>query len=75
MPSLVRITACRLFGANPLSEQMMVYCQLDPEEYISMKFDLKFKSFNQWNAFEDVSVKMAAISSRPQCVKHVGDIQ
>ena len=30
--------AYRLFGDNPVSEPMMVYWQIDPEEYISMKF-------------------------------------
>ena len=29
-PSLVQITACRLFGDKPLSEPMLDYCQLDP---------------------------------------------
>ena len=43
--TLVQIMACLLFGDNPLSEPMMVYCQLDPEEHISMKLYLKFKSF------------------------------
>ena len=38
--------ACRLVGDNLLSEPMMVCCQLDPEEHISMKFYLKFKSFH-----------------------------
>ena len=27
------------FGAKPLSEPMLPYCQLDPKEYISVKFD------------------------------------
>ena len=35
--SLVQIMACRLFGAKPLSEAMLTYCQLDPKQYISMK--------------------------------------
>ena len=46
MPSLVQIMACRLFGDNPLSEPIMVYCQLKPKEHISMKFYLKFKGFH-----------------------------
>ena len=29
-PALVQIMACRLFGAKPLSKQMLGYCQLDP---------------------------------------------
>ena len=33
---------CRQFGDNPLSEPMIVYCQWDPNEHFSTKFDLKF---------------------------------
>ena len=40
-----QIMACRLLAGNPLSEPMIVYCQLDQKEHISMKFYLKFKSF------------------------------
>ena len=35
---LVQIMACRLFGAKPLSEPMLSYCQLDPKEQTSVKF-------------------------------------
>ena len=28
--ALVQLMACRLFGAKPLSKQMLGYCQLDP---------------------------------------------
>ena len=28
--ALVQIMACRLFSTNPLSKQMLVYCQVDP---------------------------------------------
>ena len=45
IPTLVQIMACRLFGAKPLSEQMLHYGQLDPKEHISVKFPLKFQSF------------------------------
>ena len=38
--------ACRLFGTKPLSEPMMTYCQLDPKEYISMKYYLNCKRFS-----------------------------
>ena len=41
MPSLVPIMACRLFGAKPLSEPMLDYCQPDHKEQIWMKFYLK----------------------------------
>ena len=46
--------ACRLFGDNSLSEPMMVYCQLDHKEHISMKIYLKFNVIVQENAFEYV---------------------
>ena len=37
MKSLVRIMACRLAGAKPLSEPMLEYCSLDPWEQTSVK--------------------------------------
>ena len=37
-PSLVQVMACRLFGAKPLPEPMLVYCPLDPWEQVSVKF-------------------------------------
>ena len=41
LPTLVLKMACRLFGAKPLSEPILPYCQLDHEEHISVKFYLK----------------------------------
>ena len=38
MISLVQIMACRLFGAKPLSEPMLDYCQLEPWEQTSVQF-------------------------------------
>ena len=38
--------ACRLFGAKPLLEPMLAYCQLDPWEQISVKFESKYKTFH-----------------------------
>ena len=43
--ALIQIMVCRLFGAKPLSEPMLPYCQLDAKEHSSVKFYLKFKSF------------------------------
>ena len=37
-PSLVQVMACRLFGAKPLPEPMLAYCQLDSKEQTSVKF-------------------------------------
>ena len=42
----VQIMTCCLDGAKPLSEPMLIHCQLDPKEHISMKFYLKFKYFH-----------------------------
>ena len=36
--ALVRIMACRQFGAKPLSKPMLGDCQLDPWEQISVRF-------------------------------------
>ena len=38
--------AHRRVGDNPLSQPMMVCCQLHPKEYVSIKFYLKLKSFH-----------------------------
>ena len=43
--ALVQIMAYHLDGAQPLSEPMLTYCQLEPKEDISMKFYLKLKYF------------------------------
>ena len=37
--ALVQVMACRLFGAKPLLEPMLAYCQLDSWELISVKFE------------------------------------
>ena len=37
--------ACRLVGAKPLSQPMLEYCQLDPWEQTSMKFQSQFIHF------------------------------
>ena len=40
--TLVQVLSCRLLGAKPLPEPMLTYCQLDPWEQTSVKFNLKF---------------------------------
>ena len=57
--SLVQIMACRIFGAKPLSESMLEYCQLDTSEQI---LTFPFKKMH-------LCLRMAAIYSRPQWVK------
>ena len=46
--TLDQIMACCLFGAKPLSEPMLGYCQLDPREQNSVKFQSTYKNFHSW---------------------------
>ena len=43
--ALVHIMACRLFGAKPLPEPTLTYCQWDPWEQTPVKFELNCKIF------------------------------
>ena len=43
--TLVQVMACRLFGAKPLPEPMMAYCQLDSLEQTSVTIQSKYKLF------------------------------
>ena len=43
--SLNQVIACRLFGANPLPEPMLAYCQLDSWEQTSVKFESQLCHF------------------------------
>ena len=54
--------ARRLIGAEPLSEPMLEYCRLDPQEQTSMKFKSKYKIFHSWKCIWNVW-EMAAILS------------
>ena len=68
IPTLIQLMVCRLFGAKPLSQPMLLYCHLDPKKHISGKFySINSKGLIQENALENVVCKMAAILSRPQC--------
>ena len=63
--------ACRLFGDNPLSEPMTIYCQLDSKEQTNFKqtlFDIQKFSFKKMH-LKKLSAKMAAMLARSQCVK------
>ena len=44
--ALVQIMACRLFGAKPLPKPMLGFCQLDPYDQNSVKFQSKHKTFH-----------------------------
>ena len=44
--SLLQIMACRLLGAMPFSEPMLNYCQLNPWQQTSVKFESKYHNFH-----------------------------
>ena len=44
--TLVQVMACRLFGAQPLPEPMLAYCQLDSWEQLSVKFKSEYCHFH-----------------------------
>ena len=48
--ALVQVMACCLFSTKPLPKPMLVYYQLDPQEQTSVKFESKYKIFE--NAFD-----------------------
>ena len=48
--ALVQVMACPMVAAKPLPEPLLIYCQLDREEHISVKFESKYKTFCQENA-------------------------
>ena len=50
--------ACRIFGAKPLSQPMLGYCQLGSQEQTLVKFQSKYKNSIHENAFV---CEMAAI--------------
>ena len=58
--------ASHLFGAKPVSEPLLVYCQLDPREHISVKFYLNIKGFH---AFENGICTMVAILPWPWSIQ------
>ena len=57
-PALVQIMACRLFGAKPLPEIMLVYCQLHSWKQISVKFESEFRIL--WFIFKKMHLKMSS---------------
>ena len=58
--ALVLIMACRLYGAKPLSSQMLCYCQLDPKEQTSV---IKVQHFS----FTKMYLKISSAKWRPFC--------
>ena len=66
--SLAQVMLCRLFGANPLPEPMLTYCQLDPlEKKLQWNLNQNTKLFI---AFDNVVCEMAAILSREEWVNN-----
>ena len=61
--SLVQVMACRLFGAKPLPEPMLTYCELDSWEHISVKFESEFYHFHSGKC----SWKCRLSKCRPFC--------
>ena len=62
--ALVQVMSWRLLSAQPLPEPMLAYCQLDPWEQISVKFETKFYNFHLEKMRLKLSfAKMAAILS------------
>ena len=47
--ALVQVMACHLFGAKPLPELMLPYCQLHSWQQISVKFKSEFYHFHSRN--------------------------
>ena len=52
------------------SKPMLVYCQLDPREQTSVKFNRNSNIFIPENAIENVLLKMETILCLPQFVNH-----
>ena len=65
--ALVRIMACRLFGAKSLSKPMLGYCPLDPQE-LKWNFNQNTKVVIRENVSEYIVWKISATLSRFQRV-------
>ena len=59
-PSLVQIMACRVFGAKPLSEPIVYYCQLDLRK--------RLQSNCIQRKFKKILLKMSSAKWRPFCL-------
>ena len=68
--ALVQLMTCPLFGAKPLPELMLVYCQLDLWEQILVKFESEiiFNFFNiwWWGELNKMHLLEGEISTEPQ---------
>ena len=66
--SLAHIMACRLFDAKPLSEQMLVYCELVRWEQTSGKFESKYDDFHSRKFILKCRLRHGSHLSLPQYV-------
>ena len=71
---LVQIMACRLFGAKPLSEPMLGYCQLNPLNKIQWIFNRNTNLFIHENASQNIVCQKAAILSRGRWVNSLAPV-
>ena len=62
-------TVGRLFGAKPLPEPMLTYCQAGRQEQISVNLNQHAIVLNKENALEDVIWKLL----RPSVIKRSND--
>ena len=63
---------CRILVDKPLSDLMLIYCQLEPLGQISVKFESKSAIFVLENEIENAVCIRAAILLRPQQVNLPG---
>ena len=64
--ALVQIMARRLFGAKPLPEPMLTYCQLDPCVETSV-FSFFFRNKRENFSFKKIRLNMSSAKWRPFC--------
>ena len=62
--ALVQLMACHLFGAKPLPDPILTYCQLDLRNKLQWNFNQNTNLFIHENASETIVYEMAAILSR-----------
>ena len=67
--SYVQIMACRLISANPLSETMLIYYQLDPWNKLQWNSNENSNLFIQENAFGNVVCEMASVLCWPHMLR------
>ena len=67
LSSLVQLMTCHLYSAKPLTESMMIYCQLDAREQYLRKLNQNTKLFFQENT-QKLSFAKRQPFFRPQCV-------